>query len=276
VQAYSTAHQREVVEDLAFSPDGRKLHVAGSFHFWGDRQRNEYYARFSVDDGGVPRAPEPAAAPSLVGTVRARSWVTCDPGRWRNHPDRHAYAWTLDGAPIAGADGRDLPLADAYAGHRVGCRVTARNVAGAATAASDDAVVAVAQPSPGDGGSSTPGGGDTDGGGSPPPADIAADVTLPRLQVARTSARVRRPSAVVVRLTVSEPARLQVVWRACDRCQWRHRGLRLAAGRHHLTLRRVTGRRRLPAGRYRIRFVARDSAGNRSRRVTLTVALARR
>ena len=62
--------------------------------------------------------------------------LTCLRGQWANAPSRFAYAWYVDGARRGGLHRATVRRTRALTGHRLRCRVTARNAAGAATARS--------------------------------------------------------------------------------------------------------------------------------------------
>jgi hypothetical protein len=80
------------------------------------------------------------------------------------------------------------------------------------------------------------------------------DVAAPRVRL------VRGTRALPVWLTLSEPAIVTTTLRRGGRAI--RRAFTLAAGRHALTARRLTGRRRLARGRYKLIVRARDAAGN--------------
>jgi hypothetical protein len=71
---------------------------------------------------------------------------------------------------------------------------------------------------------------------------------------------VRGTSARPARLTLSEPAIVSTTLGRGGRST--RRAFTLAAGRHTLTARRLTGRPRLARGRYKLTVHVRDAAGN--------------
>lgn len=87
-------------------------------------------------------APVVDATPSLTGTAEAGRTLTASPGTWRRDTDDLDLRWLLcddDGeqcAPLDGASGATLQLADAHVGRRLRVRVTATNAGGARTAVS--------------------------------------------------------------------------------------------------------------------------------------------
>jgi hypothetical protein len=104
--------------------------------------------------------------------------------------------------------------------------------------------------------------------GDPPPAPatlappglgaaLAADRAAPRVSLRRAGRNVR--------VTLSEGVAATVTLRAGRRTTTRR--FSLNAGRHTLTPKRLSGRARLPRGRYTLTLTARDAAGNETRRV---------
>jgi hypothetical protein len=86
-----------------------------------------------------PRTAPVGARPASVAKPRvARSGktLTCNPGRWSNHPSAYAYGWLVDGKPKKAATGRKLGVTHKLRGRTVRCSVTASNATGGATALS--------------------------------------------------------------------------------------------------------------------------------------------
>jgi len=93
--------------------------------------------------GGSPPPPPPAVPPSSVvapkisGTASVGFVLTCSTGTWSGTtPMTVSVVWVRDGQPIAGATSNQYTVAGDDAGRRLGCRVTATNSAGSATASS--------------------------------------------------------------------------------------------------------------------------------------------
>ncbi|MDA0171030.1 PQQ-binding-like beta-propeller repeat protein [Solirubrobacter taibaiensis] len=108
------------IKALELSPDGRTLHVGGYSEFGGRWYR---YARLAV--GRVPGTPANTTPPAVIGAPAPGGFVECDPGTWTGHPAAYRYAWTLDGAPIAGFTGRSILLEPNDFGRALRCVVSA-------------------------------------------------------------------------------------------------------------------------------------------------------
>jgi hypothetical protein len=97
----------------------------------------------------VATAPGIARAPRVTGPLQVGRSVACNRGTWRGTaPFRFAYAWQQQvgrrWVPIRRATAVRLQLPASAAGRRVRCVVTARNIAGSASATSASKLVAVA------------------------------------------------------------------------------------------------------------------------------------
>ena len=96
--------------------------------------------------------PVSIAPPAIDGLVLLDGAVNCREGDWENVPDRIDVNWTRDGAPIAGADGRQYAIAEQDIGHQLRCVETAFEGTAKATATSaaviPHATAATAQPGP--------------------------------------------------------------------------------------------------------------------------------
>ena len=91
-------------------------------------------------------APTNIVAPAITGSSTVGSVLTCTPGSWAGSPaPAIAYQWTLGGGDIAGETGNTLTTGAPQVGLVIGCRVTATNIAGMATAVSNTVTV---QPAP--------------------------------------------------------------------------------------------------------------------------------
>ena len=94
---------------------------------------------------------------------------------------------------------------------------------------------------------------------SSPPTPGRTKPRDPAPTVALAALRGRAP----VRVTLSERARVTATLRSCaPRCRTVERTFTLAAGRHTLTARRLTGRAKLARGRHTLTLRARDAGGN--------------
>jgi virginiamycin B lyase len=145
----------------------------------------------------------------------------------------------------------------------------------------------VVPPPAGNGGGGGGGGGATGGDRTRP---VVSHVVFPLLHVGRSA---------MLKLTLSEAATVRVRWerklpgrRKADRCAAPRRAphgrrcarfkavgtqtRRAASGANRLSIAGRIGRRRIPAGFYRLTVVATDAAGNRSKPVTQLLAVNRR
>jgi virginiamycin B lyase len=89
----------------------------------------------------VPAPPANMRLPFITGTLAVGQKLTCSPGDWSGaQPQTHTYAWLREGNAISGAIKPALTVSRADAGHNLFCRVTARNIAGAAPPATSAGV----------------------------------------------------------------------------------------------------------------------------------------
>lgn len=94
------------------------------------RARNAYGSDVAQSDPLTSvLVPSATTAPSVTQTLQN---LHCDPGVWTYGPTL-AYAWTVGGVTLPGADGPILVIPDSAIGQTATCTVTATNVAGAAT-----------------------------------------------------------------------------------------------------------------------------------------------
>jgi fibro-slime domain-containing protein len=174
--------------------------------------------------------PGTAAVAAASATPTAGDTLTCSAAGW--HPDLTlTYAWTRDGAPIAGADGAAYATTGADGGRSLACEVTGRR-RGVATATSDAIAVAVRpEPEPDPGPDEKP----------PPPTPPA--VTVTEAPNALTNAREIRIAFVSGPAASSYECRLDDgPWAPCASP---HTFARLSGGLHRVEVRSVTadGRR---------------------------------
>ncbi|MEA2195434.1 MAG: hypothetical protein QOG42_1868 [Solirubrobacteraceae bacterium] len=89
--------------------------------------------------------PLATSAPVASGAAAEGAALACAPGTWSGTPaPTLAYQWLSDGSAIAGATSSGRTVLAADRGHALSCRVTATNLAGAASAQSN----AIAIPAP--------------------------------------------------------------------------------------------------------------------------------
>jgi hypothetical protein len=142
--AYITHAQKEKADSAGnFSiPFGLTPWVAGDFivcAYSDDGYTNTLVrAQLNVHVTGAAPAP-PAGVAKPVNEAKPRvkrsgRRLVCKPGRWLNAPAAYAYEWLVDGQ--SRGDGRRLAITRRLRGHKVRCRVTASNAAGATTALS--------------------------------------------------------------------------------------------------------------------------------------------
>jgi hypothetical protein len=113
------------------------------------------FTGFNVPGGAIIETRDPAAAnagsPPTVSPSSAEvgDTVTCSPGTFAGTPPfRYSYAWLRDGAPIASAASSSYETTEDDAGTAIGCRVTATNEAGSASADSTTVDVGSGGPGP--------------------------------------------------------------------------------------------------------------------------------
>jgi hypothetical protein len=99
-------------------------------------------------DGASLGAPQVADAvykpvaitdPTVTGTAKVGSIVTCTGGSWDSAPDEptsYAYSWFLGGTPVQGANGPSFSITAVDTGQNLSCSIAASNAAGSAVAAS--------------------------------------------------------------------------------------------------------------------------------------------
>ena len=78
----------------------------------------------ALEDGVPNAAPTATVPPSISGTRAVGGTLVADPGVWSIDGTTYSYAWTVDGAPVAG-DGNRLRLDRTTAGRSVAVTVTA-------------------------------------------------------------------------------------------------------------------------------------------------------
>jgi hypothetical protein len=86
------------------------------------------------------KPPVNDALPSLAYRLPPPSpgAVICWKGTWKNDPKSFSYEWLRDGAPVPGETGVEHKVTPEDRGHKLSCRVTAKNAAGSASATSDE------------------------------------------------------------------------------------------------------------------------------------------
>jgi virginiamycin B lyase len=81
----------------------------------------------------VPAPPAKIGLPLITGTPAVGQKLTCSPGAWSGaQPQTYVYEWLREGAVIGGAIKSTRTMSRRDGGHNVFCRVTARNIVGAA------------------------------------------------------------------------------------------------------------------------------------------------
>jgi hypothetical protein len=81
----------------------------------------------------------------IAGAQRPpRALLSCSKGSWANHPQRFAFRWKRNGAPITHATGRHYKVATVDVGKRLTCTVTATNGAGPSRPATSHSVSPIA------------------------------------------------------------------------------------------------------------------------------------
>jgi hypothetical protein len=86
-------------------------------------------------------APHVRTKPSLGGTPKVGSTLTCIQGTWTRAAG-YTYAWLLNGTAVKGATSQSFVLPSTAAGKQVACKVTAKGSGGTATAKAPAELVA--------------------------------------------------------------------------------------------------------------------------------------
>jgi virginiamycin B lyase len=95
----------------------------------------------------VPAPPANMRLPLITGTRAVGQKLTCSRGDWSGaQPQTYDYAWLREGKALRGATKAAHTVSRADSGHDLSCRVTARNIVGAAAPASSAAVHVPALP----------------------------------------------------------------------------------------------------------------------------------
>ena len=90
----------------------------------------------------VTPAPKPTTPPTVAGTVRVSSKLTCSPGIWRNASSL-SYAWLSNGQPISRASSPTFTVSESLYGKKLACRVTGHNSVASTSSTSTAKSVAV-------------------------------------------------------------------------------------------------------------------------------------
>lgn len=110
------------------------VYAGGAFETMDFAFATSSFASFS-------ESPANTAAPSIAA-VHVGQQSSCSKGSWSGSmPQSYAYAWFLDGSAIGGAASATYTPTLSEAGHKLSCRVTARNPGGSSSALSAPASV---------------------------------------------------------------------------------------------------------------------------------------
>ena len=88
----------------------------------------------------LPPAPQDTTVPTITGTPKASSTLSCAHGGWTSSPTTYTYQWSRGGTPIQGATGATYKVQKADEGSTLTCAVTAANAGGTGTAANSGAI----------------------------------------------------------------------------------------------------------------------------------------
>jgi DNA-binding beta-propeller fold protein YncE len=255
--------------DIAVSPDGRSVYATS-------RGAVVHFTRLAPDGQIVPTSclsgSATAGCDDLPGTpIDDPVDITIAPdGRTAYVASQEAIArlalTPADGTPtfagcIATSNDSGCPTMQAsvpFAAHSLAMSPDQRSLYATVPIANALARFSIEQP--GDGGSGGGGtGGNGSGGGQGGPGGTPADRVKPRISALRASIRRRVPT---FRFRLSEAATVRVVVQRAKRRVTVGRPLvrSARAGANRLAF----GKRRLAAGRYRVRVIATDASGNRS------------
>jgi DNA-binding beta-propeller fold protein YncE len=223
-------------------------------------------------------APLAAGVPQVTGGSTAGSTLTCSLGTWApdllggflyRAPHTYAYEWTLNGAPIAGANSSTYTTSSAGA---YACQVTAANHAGSASQTS--AAVNVS-------GTTTPPPG-TPPPGTSPPALTRVGQSHPRWREGTklpVIASAGPPVGTTFRFTVNESVAVRLVF---DQRRHGHNLARgtlsfsAAPGRHSVRFQgRLSKRQKLRTGRYTVLVIV-TGANGKTATATLKFTIVKR
>jgi hypothetical protein len=99
---------------------------------------NEWQAAVRASEAETSGPPVNVDRP-YVG--QSTDTLSCTMGNWAGVPDTYAYQWKRDGADVAGEVSATYAVQPSDVGSTMACVVTATNLSGSATAASNDVVV---------------------------------------------------------------------------------------------------------------------------------------
>lgn len=94
--------------------------------------------------------PVNTVAPHVSGESLVDSTITCTTGTWTNDPEGYTYQWRKDDADITDATDSSYALQLEDVGTYIGCRVTATNSFGSASAYSDNTILVTDDEEPGE------------------------------------------------------------------------------------------------------------------------------
>jgi uncharacterized delta-60 repeat protein len=95
----------------------------------------------------LPDAPANTSPPSIPSSRDVGQTAACNHGSWTGSPTSFVFAWTRDGATIAGETASSYEVRAGDAGHAIRCRVVAHNAGGDSQPATSNAL-SVASPPP--------------------------------------------------------------------------------------------------------------------------------
>ena len=75
--------------------------------------------------------PEPLESvppgPTISGKAAVGEQLTCEPGKWKGSPSEFKYRWLREKEAITGAESSTYKVQERDAGHKLSCKVTAKN-----------------------------------------------------------------------------------------------------------------------------------------------------
>jgi hypothetical protein len=95
-----------------------------------------------VCGGPPPEPPKATKLPAITGTREVGKTLTCSPGEWTGSPPiSFSYLWLRDKEAISGATSSTHVVVEEDAGHKLSCRVTAKNPGGEVAAESMEELI---------------------------------------------------------------------------------------------------------------------------------------
>ncbi|MGW2701800.1 hypothetical protein [Streptomyces sp. NPDC001340] len=125
--------------EIAAGPDGRATVVWRQAVY---ASPGSYTSQLWAQSQTLLTKPQITSKAAVSGTARTGSKLTCN-AAWTGYNATAAWSWLRDGKAISGATGKTRTLTSADYTHKVSCKVTVSNGAGATSSTSPTVTVAV-------------------------------------------------------------------------------------------------------------------------------------